>query len=352
MFSVSARKRVPRSGLSEGGFLKDSNGSIVIPKLDENMLYRLARSGGGQYARMTVDSADIDAILLASSEAHAEIEETDSLSRLWIEQGPWLLVFMLPFIALIFRRGYGLLAVLVLCIPAEENLAQTTEENAENLEAGAWESLWKRPNQIARESYDSEQYQRAANIAQDPFLEGMAYYRMDEFEVAERYFSQQDTADAHYNRGNALARQNKLEEGIAAYDRALTLDPDMEDAAYNKALLEDALKQQQEQQQQEQDNQNESDEQEQTESDQQETPEESEGESEEQQSEQQQSSEQESEQSEESELSDRELSEEEKQALEQWLRRVPDDPGGLLRRKFMLEHRRRLAEQAKRGSGS
>ncbi len=25
-------------------------------------------------------------------------------------------------------------------------------------------------------------------------------------------------------------------------------------------------------------------------------------------------------------------------ALEQWLRQIPDDPGGLLRRKFMIEH--------------
>ncbi|WP_447969861.1 VWA domain-containing protein [Nitrospira sp. M1] len=32
---------------------------------------------------------------------------------------------------------------------------------------------------------------------------------------------------------------------------------------------------------------------------------------------------------------------ESQQATEQWLRRIPDDPGGLLRRKFLLEHRRR-----------
>lgn len=32
---------------------------------------------------------------------------------------------------------------------------------------------------------------------------------------------------------------------------------------------------------------------------------------------------------------------EKKQALEHWLQRVPDDPGGLLRRKFQLEHQRR-----------
>ncbi|MFI4968593.1 MAG: hypothetical protein ACHP7D_00150, partial [Lysobacterales bacterium] len=32
---------------------------------------------------------------------------------------------------------------------------------------------------------------------------------------------------------------------------------------------------------------------------------------------------------------------EKKQALEHWLQRVPDDPGGLLRRKFQLEYQRR-----------
>jgi Ca-activated chloride channel homolog len=34
--------------------------------------------------------------------------------------------------------------------------------------------------------------------------------------------------------------------------------------------------------------------------------------------------------------------------LEQWLRQVPDDPSGLLRRKFMLEHQRRLQENNRR----
>ena len=32
------------------------------------------------------------------------------------------------------------------------------------------------------------------------------------------------------------------------------------------------------------------------------------------------------------------LEDEERQALEQWLRRVPDDPGGLLRRKFEMQY--------------
>ena len=35
---------------------------------------------------------------------------------------------------------------------------------------------------------------------------------------------------------------------------------------------------------------------------------------------------------------------EKQEALEQWLRRVPDDPGGLLRRKFQHETKQRLRQ--------
>ena len=35
---------------------------------------------------------------------------------------------------------------------------------------------------------------------------------------------------------------------------------------------------------------------------------------------------------------------EQRQAREAWLRRVPDDPGGLLRAKFRLEYERRQRE--------
>ena len=44
------------------------------------------------------------------------------------------------------------------------------------------------------------------------------------------------------------------------------------------------------------------------------------------------------------------LSPEEQQAMAQWLRRVPDDPGGLLRRKFKLEYSRRHKGERAQGT--
>ena len=45
-----------------------------------------------------------------------------------------------------------------------------------------------------------------------------------------------------------------------------------------------------------------------------------------------------------------EKNEQAQQELEQWLRRVPDDPGGLLREKFRYQSRMRAFEQQRRPS--
>src|SRR5690606_39588424 len=74
---------------------------------------------------------------------------------------------------------------------------------------------------------------------------GSAQYRAGDYGAAAQSFAGLDGADADYNRGNALARAGKLQEAIAAYDEALAQDPALEDAAANKALLEQLLRQQQ-----------------------------------------------------------------------------------------------------------
>ena len=66
---------------------------------------------------------------------------------------------------------------------------------------------------------------------------------------------------------------------------------------------------------------------------------EQEGEQSEQESDEQKEGEQEPSESE----MEQNWSEEDAQAMEQWLRRIPDDPGGLLRRKFRNQHQRRGA---------
>ncbi len=64
---------------------------------------------------------------------------------------------------------------------------------------------------------------------------GSIFYSVDQFEQAEQLFIQAiqlkpDHANAHYNLANALAKQDKIEDAIIAYENVLALvEPDSED---------------------------------------------------------------------------------------------------------------------------
>jgi Ca-activated chloride channel family protein len=115
-----------------------------------------------------------------------------------------------------------------------------------------WDDLWQRRDQQADAALGRGEHERVLDLAEQPQQRGTASYRLGDYEAAADAFGGIDRADGHYNYGNALARSGRLEEAITAYERALAKEPGMEDAAYNKTLIEELLKQQQEQQEQQQ----------------------------------------------------------------------------------------------------
>jgi Ca-activated chloride channel family protein len=331
--------------LPDGDFLKDSSGNIVIPRVDHGALKDLAADGRGRYTPMTPDARDLDYLLATESADAFDMEATavNETSDAWAEQGPWLVLLLLPLVALTFRRGW-VFSVMFLA------LGLTPRADAAN-----WNDLWLRPDQQAARALAEERVEDAVQVARDPAWRGTAEYRAGAFEEAAVDFSALESADAHYNRGNAMAHAGNLEGAIAAYDEALKRNPEHEDAVFNRELLEQ-LKQQQDQQQQGQEGESS----EQQDGEEQEGQDQTtEGEQQQQQGEQGESSDEESEQEQEEgefadaepqyqdappefgEFEESELTPEERQAMEQWLRAIPDDPGGLLRRKFLREYQRR-----------
>ena len=255
------------------------------------------------------------------------------------DAGKYEVLLLLPLALLGFRRG--LLFVLPLALLPGLFWPPSAS-------AGWWDDTWQRKDQQAYQALQADDAEKAAALAVDPALSGQAWYRSGEHANAVEAWSRLDEADAHYNRGNALAHLGEYEAAIKAYDEALAIEPDMEDALANRALLEQ-MKQQQEQQQEGESGESEPSE-DQSEGD---SAQQSEGEdgeegdsSDEQEGEQQDSDQGEGETGEEEgepvDYSEA-WSEEDAQAMEQWLRRIPDDPGGLLRRKFRNQHQRRGA---------
>lgn len=110
---------------------------------------------------------------------------------------------------------------------------------------------------------NSEIYYRKATdknkeSADAVFNTGDALYRQEKYAEAGNQFAQthsmnedKDRRSASlYNLGNSLLMAGKIEESIEAYKNSLRLDPDNREAKYNLAYAQDLLRQQQQQQQQ------------------------------------------------------------------------------------------------------
>lgn len=99
-----------------------------------------------------------------------------------------------------------------------------------------WVGLWFTPDQQGQRHFERGEFTAAAEIFQDPLWQGTALYRAGEFEKAARAFARRDTAEAHYNQGNAWLMNGKYDGAIASYDRALSKRPSWKEAAQNRAL--------------------------------------------------------------------------------------------------------------------
>jgi Ca-activated chloride channel family protein len=218
-----------------GGTLRDNSGKPLLAALDDTALAAVAKAGGGHYSGLHGDQSDLDIILRTRVADGDSVDSDDLQAQKWKGQGPLLAVLILPLAALAFRRGW-MFSVL---------LCAGTLAPMEPAMAFGWAELWQRQDQQAAQALHNGEYEQAARLAEDPAYRGSALYRQGDYEKAIEEFERMPDADASYNRGNALARLSKYKDAISAYDRALELRPDMEDALANKAAVEALLNQQQ-----------------------------------------------------------------------------------------------------------
>ena len=371
--------------LETGGFKKDGQGGIVVAKTDTAGLKKLAAAGNGAYRTLTSDDSDINALLATvSTKLQTQGEQKDNLLlEQWNDMGPWLLLLVLPFAALSFRKG--LLTITLLAFIPFPNKSYAFDWN--------WQNLLQTQDQQAQKAYQQGDYQRAAELFKHPDWKAAADYKAGAYDKAIETLKSRSTANSFYNRGNALAQSGQLKEALAAYNQALKINPKDEDTLYNKELVEKALEKQKQEQQNNQHDKNQQEQskednsqdkqqdskngkqnnshngsqnnQSQDQSEDQTKPEQKpehraedmpDKPKEEQQDKQPEQVKNEQTQTEQANKQDdkpesanasplTEEAKEQQQANEQWLNRIPDDPAGLLRRKFKYQYDRRNLRQ-------
>ncbi len=187
----------------------------------------VAHAGSGVVTPARAD--DLDTALLLGLRGRPTPDaagEATSLERQWRDEGPWLLLLTLPLAALAFRRGWlGLLPLAVLLMPPAQ------------VQAGLWSDLWLRPAQRAVRDADAGRLEAALAGVDDPRWQAALRYRAGDYAGALEALAGMDGAEAHYNRGNVLARLGRFEDAAGEYGAALALVPDHADARHNRRLL-------------------------------------------------------------------------------------------------------------------
>ncbi len=368
--------------LPAGGFLKDKNGAIVIPKLNMIPLKKLVDQTQGELTVLSPDDQDVDTIITVETSAVDFVEDQQQRTAyMWNEEGPWLLLLVLPLTALLFRRGvlFSLGIIVFTSVFASPSMVM----------AFGWDDLWLRPDQQASKLFEQGESKQASELFENDEWKGAAAYRSGDYQQAIDQFSKQDNPRANFNRGNALAFAGRLQDALKAYQQVLSDDPQHQDAQFNKELIEELLKKQQKKQQQNKQNKQDkkkqqqqrdsSGNQDQSAGDPEQKPEAEKNESDKQQS--KDSQDKMNEQKNEDEKDERNKKDEKdefadkqnnqksadqskqqniavkensdltpedrsrQQTMEQWLRKIPDDPGRLLRNKMKREYQRRSKKQ-------
>ncbi len=101
-----------------------------------------------------------------------------------------------------------------------------------------WLDLWWTRDQRGERALAAGNPVEAARLFTDPMRIGVAWYRAGELERAASAFGRSDSAEAHYDRGNALLLLGDYDGAMSAYDRALAWRPDWTEALENRTLAE------------------------------------------------------------------------------------------------------------------
>ena len=249
-----------------GGFKKDRSGQMILSKLDETSLQKIALTTGGSYVRSVTGDMDLKRIYEEQIEQRMEATELKTtMHRKWEERFQWFL-----FAGILFFLLEGVLperkrAARVLgwrwIIPRKATMSVLVAVSTLLcfIHAVYADSIGKKIRK-AESSYNAQKYDEALQQFLDAQVElpentalkfnlGNAYYRMANYQEAEKAFWGAATSGdppleekAFYNLGNCAYRQGKLDEAVAHYQKALELDPKDEDARANLEFVREEIK--------------------------------------------------------------------------------------------------------------
>lgn len=239
---------------ASGGYQKDDQGQIVLTRLDEPLLTRMAVTTGGTYVRSVAGDMDLDVIYrdrIHGTLTGATVES--GRRKVWAQRFQWPLAAAVALLLAAqalptVKKPLAGLIVLWALLPQGQAQAGPLQEGYKAYQQGQYDQ--------ALEKFVQGQLKDPENPAVLYNL-GNAYYKAGKYDDAAAHYGQALSqappdlkAKLLYNLGNTDYRRKDLQSAIKNYQAALELSPEDAQARENLDFVKKVLQQQQQQNQQ------------------------------------------------------------------------------------------------------
>lgn len=199
-----------------------------IPPIDENKLKQLATANNGRYISLAIDGSDVEQIdnLIDGFFVLVDDEQVP-----WIDQGYYLLFFLMIILLPWFRKGWSIQWVLAIFMIGGLALPQ------KSFAGNGFVDLWLTPDQQGRWHFSQQDYIAAGEAFDNAMWKGVSYYMAEDFALATEYFSRVESSEALFNLANSLAHSQNYVVAKRVYQQVLKADPENKRALNNLNLV-------------------------------------------------------------------------------------------------------------------
>jgi Ca-activated chloride channel family protein len=215
-----------------------------------------------------------------------------------------------------------------------------------------WNDMWQTPDQQGIALLKANKPKDAAQVFKNKNWQSVEQYRDGNYEQAYIQFVPSKSSDGQYNAGNSAAFAGKYKEAIAAYDKAIAINANNTDAIANRDIVKKIIEKQEQEKKEGSEDPSKNDKDQKNESSQKNG-----GDKKQDDAQKNQSKDEKSDQSKQQrpqknnnspmthQQNDQPMTDSKMHAKnddkDQILRRLSDDPGGLLQQKFLRDYSRR-----------
>jgi len=249
------------------GLLKDEAGKIILPTLPMERFNSLGQLDKVTLSHLTTSDQSLKALLppILAVKNETDSEGTNDTRVIHpLDGGIFLLLLLVPLVALLYRRGW-ILSLSFVSLPLVGVLSAgllsvglfTPNTSYAEDKMPALSDFFQSPDQQGYKAWQENNVEAAESLFEDDQWRASSLYRLEKYQEAAELFAKDSSATGLYNHGNALAKSGQLEEAKQAYENALDKQADFSAAQQNLEIINQLLteqKQQQEQQKQTQDN--------------------------------------------------------------------------------------------------